>query len=298
MALDDAKETRTPTQPEQSEQQAIGLVQLLKGDGPDKPQRRDVRELPSGRPTVGAGTRHSDIIRDRHPDDIRMHLGPRFRRGDIVEPRERPRGTDVPTTAVPAVSMENVHASTDFAERMRKEMDALPTGVRRLLADKGMVVIVAGGMIDAAPDLKGEHPRGWPPGTTFANEDGAFRPEQRAIMVAETFEDTDGKDVRSNRAEGVLRHETGHAVDAALDNYSQEDAFKAAYDQDVSAMPALAKQRLSYLLQPDGAGQQETFAEVFAALHGGSANANQTDLILANFPHVTELMKQKLATLK
>lgn len=296
MAMDDTNDSTTRSAQEPPETNALGLIQLLR-DGNDKPQRTPVEQLPTGHPSVGPGTRHSDIIRDGHQNDVKFHLGPIIQRGDITTPHSRPRGSDVPSTVLPAVPMENIKASTDFAERMRKQMDAFPVGVRRLLADKGMTVVASGNMIDAAPDLKDEHPRGWPPGTTFANEDGAFRPDQRLIMVAETFLDADGKTVRSDRAEGVLRHETGHALDAALDNYSQEADFKAAYDKDVAAMSAADRLRLSYLLQADGAGQQETFAEVFAAMYGGSANANQSDLILASFPTVAEVMKKKLSTL-
>jgi hypothetical protein len=311
MGFDDTSKTRTDVQPAEAEQ-SLNLatvhadsrpqrrpdpLQLLQDGGKDQTRENArVRELPAGHPSVGAGTRHSDIIRDRHQDDIRLHLGPRIFRGDVTTPPPSKR-VDVPTTATPAVAMENVGASKEFVDNMRSEVDHFPPGVRKLLADKGMTVMVTDAMVDGAPDLKGEHPRGWPPGTTFANEDGAFRPDQRLIMVAETFEEVNGKIVRSDRAGGVLRHETGHAVDAALDNYSQEKEFKAAYDKDVTTMPADVKKKLDYLLQADGAGEQECFAEVFAALNGGSANASQTALILQNFPTVADLLRKKLATL-
>lgn len=256
------------------------------------PARHEPR---TGHPTVGAGTAYSDVIRDGHPDEIPFHLGPRPFRGDVTT---LPTPRDVPTPAVPAVPMENIGASSAFAQHIRDEMDALPAPVRKLLVDKGMAVIVADRMPDAAPDIKAEHPRGWPPGTTMANEDGAFRPDKRAILVAETFLDKDGKETHSDRAEGVMRHETGHAVDAALDNFSQSAAFKAEYDKDVAAMPDDVKKKLEYLLQADGAGAQETFAEVFAALNGGSANDSQTALILKSFPNATESVRKKLAELK
>jgi hypothetical protein len=304
LGLEDTK-GRTDVQPAEAEHEPLSLAAIHA----DKPRPlpdliQQIREkfgdeqvrVPAGHPSVGAGTAYSDIIRDRYKDDIRFHLGPRLREGDVVPPPAK-RGVDVPSTIAPAVSMENVGASAAFAQQMRAQMDTLPAGVRKLLADNGMTVMVTDEMVDGAPDLKDEHPRGWPKGTTFANEDGAFRPDKRLIMVAETFEELDGKIVRSDRAEGVIRHETGHAVDAALNNYSQDKDFKTAYDKDVAAMPADVKKKLDYLLQPDGAGEQETFAEVFAALNGGSANASQTALILQTFPSVATLLKQKLASL-
>jgi hypothetical protein len=249
----------------------------------------------TGHPTVGAGTSYSDVIRDTHKDEIPFHLGPRPFRGDVTT---IPSPLDVPTAAVPAVPMKNIGASADFAQHVRDQTDSLPAPIRKLLADQGMTVIATDKMPDAAPDIKDEHPRGWPPGTTMANEDGAFRPDKRAILVAETFVAQDGKETHTDRAEGVLRHETGHAVDAALDNFSQSDAFKAAYDKDVAAMPDDVKKKLEYLLQSDGAGAQECFAEVFASIYGGSANDSQTGLILKSFPNVTDLVRQKLASLK
>lgn len=314
MGFDDTSNTRTDTQPAEGDNEPLSLVgvtfdklppvpdNILRIQGRDKlEQPRDktipVFELPEGKPTVGAGTRYSDIIRDRHQDDVRFHLGPRINRGELTTPPGAVERKEVPTTAVPAVPMESVGASAEFQKRMREEFDSLPSSVRKLLADKGMTVVVADNMVDAAPDLKDEHPRGWPAGTTFANEDGAFRPDKREIIVAETFKNNAGQDIRSNRADGVLRHETGHAVDAALDNYSQEADFKAAYDKDVAAMPKDVRAKLEYLLQPDGAGEQETFAEVFGAIYGGSANKSETALILQSFPNVSTLMRQKLASL-
>lgn len=314
MGFDNTSNTRTDAHSAEGENEPLNLVgvtfdkepptpdHILRIQGRDKlPRARDqsipVFELPEGQPTVGAGTRYSDIIRDRHQDDVRFHLGPRINRGELATPPGAIERKDVPTSAVPAVPMESVGASAEFQKRMREEFDGLPSPVRKLLADKGMTVVIADNMVDAAPDLKDEHPRGWPQGTTFANEDGAFRPDKREIIVAETFKNSAGQDIRSKRADGVLRHETGHAVDAALDNYSQESDFKAAYDKDVAVLPKDVKAKLEYLLQPDGAGEQETFAEVFAAIYGGSANQSETALILQSFPNVTTLMRQKLASL-
>jgi hypothetical protein len=312
MGFDDTNDTRADVQAKEPEHEPLSLVgvfdkptppnfiQEIKGlDGKEKPRDQTVPafRLPVGHPTVGPGTRFSDIIRDKHEDDVKFHLGPRIRRGDVTTPPTLPERKDVPTTVSPAVPMESVNASPEFQQRIREQVDAFPAGVRKLLSDKGMAVRVSDNIVDAAPDLKDERPRGWPPGSTFANEDGAFRPDQRLILVSETFKDSSGKDVRSDRSAGVLRHETGHAVDAALDNYSQEADFKAAYDKDVAAMSPEAKAKLAYLLQADGAGAQECFAEIFAAIYGGSANDSQTALILQSFPEATDLVRKKMNSL-
>jgi len=301
LALDDTNTVPKKPEKEGSEEQ-LSLLGVQRPAEKPKPAPLDFIQLirglekPTGHPQVGAGTGFSDIIRDRYPNDVRFHLGPpRTDRFDISTLPDTHK--NVPTDTVPGVPMENVGASQQFVDKMRKEIDGLPPPVRKLLKDKDMTVVVTDEMVDAAPDLKNQHPRGWPPGTTYENEDGAFRPEHRHIMVAEKFRSTDGKEVYSDRAEGVVRHEAGHAVDAALDNYSQEAEFKAAYDKDVAAMSADTKEKLKYLLQGDGAGEQECFAEVFAALNGGSANAAQTQLILQTFPNVADAVRKKLASL-
>lgn len=298
MAFDDTTKTRSEApspqaSPAETEHEPLNLLGLQLDKLPVGSELLLTKRV--GHPSVGAGTAYSDIIRDRFPDDVRFHLGPLIRRGELVEPRTN--AVDVPTSAVPAVKEDNFGASPQFAQHMRDEMDGLPAGVRRLLSDHGITLVVTDRMLDAAPDLKGQHPRGWPDGTTWENDDGAFRPETREIMVSETFKDSKGTEEHSDRAEGVMRHETGHAVDAALGNYSQSADFKAAYDKDVAVMPQDVKDKLAYLLQANGAGQQETFAEVFAALNGGSANASQTALILQNFPNVAALVRRKLDSL-
>jgi hypothetical protein len=257
-----------------------------------------LKELPAGRPDVGAGTPYSDIVRPEPTNDVRFHLPPPIMRGAVVIPAG-PGAVEVAPSAVPGprVRIDNVGADPAFALRMRDEMDKLSPGVKKLLNDNGFSVVVTDQVVDAVPSLKGERPRGWPEGTTFANDDGVFYPGQRHIVIAERFEDKDGKDMRTNRAESVLHHETGHAVDAALGDFSQTAEFKAAYDKDVAAMTPDVKKKLEYLLQPGGSGQQETFAEVFAALNGSSANPEQTGFILQQFPETARLLQSKLAAL-
>ena len=63
------------------------------------------------------------------------------------------------------------------------------------------------------------------------------------------------------------------------------------------------KELIDYMTQPDAkgiptrAGRDETFAEVFGALNGPSANKQDTESIRSYFPSVGALLKQQLAAL-
>jgi hypothetical protein len=150
---------------------------------------------------------------------------------------------------------------------------------------------------DADPSLAGVRPRGWPPGTTWDDDDGLFNPRTREITVAETHRDKEtGRFVPNDRIEGSIKHEAGHAVDLALGNMSHSDDFKRAFDADVAKMSPAEKQRFGYLLQDGHAGHEETFAEVFGAMHGSSANRSESQAILNDFPEVRALMQRRLAS--
>ncbi len=103
----------------------------------------------------------------------------------------------------------------------------------------------------------------------------------------------------------MLLHELGHAIDASLGQHSLDSSFVDPWLKDVSAL--LLKpldSRLSYFfLSTDllsarairGHGLMETFADVFAAIHGESSVPSETQLILHSFPytakHISRLLK-------
>ncbi|MBS1999236.1 MAG: hypothetical protein JSS86_23075 [Cyanobacteria bacterium SZAS LIN-2] len=194
--------------------------------------------------------------------------------------------------------MEVRNASPEFAAEVKRQFDTLPENVRRLLAETGNKIVVGGKLSDADPDLRGVTPRGWPPGTTWDDDDGLYNPARKEITVAESHHNRDtGAFDRNGRVEGSIKHESGHAVDLALGSMSHSDDFKQAYDADVARMSAADKQRFSYLLQGGHAGHEETFAEVFGAMHGSSANNDETQAILRDFPSVRALIQRRLAQL-
>ena len=196
----------------------------------------------------------------------------------------------------PKVQVENRGATPEFQAKMQKEVDQLPAGVRRLLDANGTKIVVGDKISGVYPELAGVQPRGWPPGSTWDNADGMYSPSDKTTVITEHRVD-DGKTVKNERAEGVVKHEVGHAVDHAMGNFSQSDEFKAAYDKDVAALSPADRAKLAYLLQPGNAGKSETFAEVFGAMHGSSANPSETAETLRQFPSVAALLQRKIAAM-
>ena len=90
-------------------------------------------------------------------------------------------------------------------------------------------------------------PRGWPPGSRWADVGGVYIPAEPTMLVG------------SKGGPDTALHEFGHAVDDALGDPSQGKVFAELHGQ-------IAKcARLEpYLTQLNGAGQEELFAEAFA----------------------------------
>ncbi len=213
-----------------------------------------------------------------------------------------PRHPDDQAEKKPGLQVENRGASKEFAEKIQKEIDKLPPEVRQALEKSGAKIVVGKSVVDVMPELKNEKPRGHLPGTGWENLDGLHNPATNTIVIGETRIDN-GKVVPNTRAEGVFKHETGHAVDHALGNpaqpggnFSGTPEFDKAYQEDVAKLNTFDKALFNYLLTPEG-GKSETFAEVFGALNGSSANPHETQLMLKKFPNVAKAIQERLAKL-
>jgi len=122
------------------------------------------------------------------------------------------------------------------------------------------------------PELKGQKPRGWPPGLTWDAVDGAYSPSRNLVVVAEETRDSNNNWNKSNRTEDVTRHEVGHATDYAMGKFSNSAAFTQAYEADTQVMPAALTGTLKYFLQSGDGGKEEACAEGIAAREGGSTS--------------------------
>src|ERR1044071_6629998 len=112
----------------------------------------------------------------------------------------------------------------------------------------------------------------------------------------------DGKFFKAERVSGVLRHETGHAVDALMGGsgppFSENSRFTMAYMADVERMDSRDAKQLQYVLQRGKAGPSETFAEIFALLNGGPCNDAAAEPLERSFVEVSKIVKAKLDELE
>ncbi|GLY78573.1 anthrax toxin lethal factor-related metalloendopeptidase [Actinoallomurus iriomotensis] len=111
---------------------------------------------------------------------------------------------------------------------------------------EGGIDIVDGPVTDVMPELRGQTPRGWPAGSTWAQVPGLLDTETRRLVIS-------GHD----RPRLSALHEFGHAVDFAGGLWSGSKEFTDLYDRLGALSP--------YRAQPGVAGRQETFADAFAA---------------------------------
>jgi hypothetical protein len=182
-----------------------------------------------------------------------------------------------------------------FKSQLASGIAAIPPRTAEAIAGAGIMIRAGSRMTaqDMAPDLKGVHPRGWPAGTTWDSCEGMFNRGEKALYVTETYRPIGKKEfVPSRRIAGCLLHESGHALDAALDYPSANSKqFIEAYEEDVRRIPNSAKRGLRYFLQKGKAGRSETFAEVFS--HHGMPGANGVD-VRPFFPSVSQLVKNAM----
>ncbi|MDE2105960.1 MAG: hypothetical protein KGL39_52545 [Patescibacteria group bacterium] len=138
-------------------------------------------------------------------------------------------------------------------------------------------------------------PRGWPADAEWKNVRGYYDPKTKQVVVAHEHVDYFTKELKvTERLKGVLYHEAGHGLDAAIGGSSTAPRFAKAYAADVAAMSTDTKEAMSYFLQPGSAGPNETFAEVFANVLG-----QNTDQVIADkFPEFAKTMGELFDALK
>lgn len=192
--------------------------------------------------------------------------------------------------------VEVTPVSADFRAEVDAAISSIPAGVWRTIRDAAWQIRIARFVTDAAPQLRDVSPRGWPAGSGWDNVDGANVPELRSLVFAEQRRDRRGQLHNARRVAGVVRHETGHALDLAARQCgtlsSAHPAFVAAYNQDSAAMGDQLRRHLTYYLQPRAAGRQETFAEAFAIVLGGGSDESLRPQFVRAFPAVMQTMRR------
>ncbi len=247
--------------------------------------------------TVDADAEISYDRNDRQYRDIADHLGG-LRPGQvkIVQPwsdQIQKQDISTPPGDAPAPRPQPVAPSTDFSNTVNDTYNALPQNVRDSLARDGVKVIATDKVTDIMPELAGQKPRGWPPGSSWDDVDGAYDTTGKRIIVAQR---QGSSKPSKNDVAGLTRHETGHAVDR-LNNLSSQATFQTAYDREVANVPKPDEQALDYFLQNGDAGREEMFAETFAIINGGATTKYREFLLKKDFPDTIKVVTDQTARL-
>ena len=207
---------------------------------------------------------------------------------DKTQPEDRTKPTDKTLPVVPDVI---VPPSAQFVKKVEDTYNKMSPEVREIVARDGAQLVPTRRITDALPELKGQKPRGWPPGSSWDAVDGAYSPTKKMIVVAEDKQAKPGIWVNGNRTEDIVRHETGHAVNAAMDYLSDDADFTQAYEDDKKKIPAADQKPLTYFLQPAGIGADETCAEGIASMEGGATGGTTFD---KNFAGTMAVIKARV----
>jgi len=249
--------------------------------------------------TVDADAEITYTRSDKQYKEIADHLGglrqgevkavmpwsDQIKRQDITNPTPTPKDAPAPAPAVAP--------SADFTQKVNDTYNALPQNVRDALSRDGVQVVPTDKVTDVMPELKGQKPRGWPPGSSWDDVDGAYDTTSKRIIVAQR---QNSAKPYTNDVAGLTRHETGHAVDR-LHNLSNQQTFITAYDREKAAVPQADAQALDYFLQQADAGREETFAETFAVINGGATTKYRDFLLRKDFPDTIKVVTDQISKL-
>lgn len=136
------------------------------------------------------------------------------------------------------------------------DLSLLPDGLVKRMGKKATVHLGDRPMteLDSNQKLKGVHPPGWPPGSTWDELGGAYNGLAKTVSV--------GKGSAGSGCISTALHEYGHAVQSGIMNQKQYNRLQDIHAKIYNKLPA-------YLQQGGpgkGQGVSETWAEGFATV--------------------------------
>jgi hypothetical protein len=155
-----------------------------------------------------------------------------------------------------------------------QQLVLMPPGMLQTMINQGVHVVACRGSItDYRADLRGVHPRGWPPGATWDTVPGVYNPDTNEVTIAVVGQGTpEGAHVpRTGEGHGsanMVIHESTHSIDhqaSGNDRSASDPNFTAARNADSAGLQP-------YENQPGAAGQQESYAESAARHYSGDPN--------------------------
>lgn len=188
--------------------------------------------------------------------------------------------------------------SPEFTEKMNKAFEELPPHIQKLLEKHGVTVESARKITDAMPEFKGVKPFKDRPGDYDSGVGALTSGDGKKIVIPEGRINVEtGKWEPMGNREPSLRHEVGHALDHILEtgkSFSQSQEFIDAYNRDIAKIPPEDARIIQGLIGDTPGKHSEAFAEVCAAMHGGS-NAIAMPLIQRHFTETAELIRRRIS---
>lgn len=223
----------------------------------------------------------SEKPKRRKPPKRRVPKAPTRRRP--AKPKQPP-----PAVAAPHVPITEISpVSAEFRDELRGGLATIPEWIQTRINALGGQIHTGDMFTDINPDLKGKRPRGWPEGSTYDNLSGSYDTDLSRIDLSEHRIDANtGGKVSAQHVRQTIRHETGHMFDHLVgqDVYGRDlshlDEFLEAHARDIAKLDEDQRFWFNYFIMPDRpfGGAEETLAELFAYLHGGSKHKTIGDV--------------------
>jgi hypothetical protein len=186
-------------------------------------------------------------------------------------------------------------------KRVTRVISNLPPNIQQFIRRHRIRIIATDTVVGEHPEWKHVHPADYPKGWTWENSDGIYVESRNDVIVASQWLVKDeNKWKPSLRVDSIARHETAHAIDLHMGYFSQNNReFIGTYNREAKKLPASVLESLWYILRPDGRGQQEAFAELFATLYGGAAQGPQNQRLMETHFHDTlEVVRKAMNLLR
>lgn len=179
------------------------------------------------------------------------------------------------------------------AKAIKDAVMNFPPKVRKVLNDNGVGFSIAPTMEEQFPVFLRQEREGFP-GYTNGTVGGLFDVNTNKICIFQSkFDESTHQPLEVRTAEdlvGTFLHESGHAIDAYLGNYSQSEQYRIAFYRDIDEMPGNINLKIKSFAQKTAFSQKESCAELTSVLLGGvRPNAEELKDYLSNTVKVVKL---------
>jgi hypothetical protein len=175
--------------------------------------------------------------------------------------------------------------------------DKIPAKVQAILHKNNIKFVITPTMIDKYPEGAYQTVRGYDGGTSKSCP-GLFDGDTIVLAQSTVDENTDvvKRASSADDLEDTFLHETGHALDACLDQFSCSKEYRHNYYLDIAHVPDSVAPKFSYYLQKSDTGQIESCAELTSILLGNEHS--QVAELTTYFPNTVTYIKKKLGISK